>query len=194
MSKVKKIALASLLLSALVLSRLISIQTELLRTGIGFMPIVLCGILLGPWWCAGIAALGDVVGMTLFPKGVFFPGFTLSTFLAGLIYGFFLYNTKNNKQFLIHLIIASLLVTVFVNIGLNSLWLMITTKKASLAFIPARILANAIKLPLKIASIFLLKLFIDPLVKKFLLESKDTNEFIPPVEAKKQEYKVETNL
>jgi ECF transporter S component (folate family) len=195
MPKITKIVLASLLLSALVLSRLVSIQTEFLRTGIGYLPIVLSGILLGPWWCAGIAALGDVIGMMLFPKGVFFPGFTLSTFLAGLIYGYFLHNTKSNKSFLIRLVIAVTLVSAFVNVGLNSLWLIITVKKASIAIIPARAIANLVKIPLKVASIFALKLAIDPLVKKFLLKNRDGSAFIPlPEGAKepKQETKTET--
>ena len=45
---------------------------------------------------AGVAyALGDLLGMMIFPNGSYFPGFTLTAFLTGVIYG--LYYTENQK-------------------------------------------------------------------------------------------------
>jgi ECF transporter S component (folate family) len=182
MSKVNKLVLASLLLAILiVVERLVSVQTQFLRISFAYVPIMLCAILLGPAWSAGIAALGDVIGALLFPKGAFFPGFTLSALLTGLIHGLFLYNTKNNKQFLLRVILSTFTVLVFIHIGLTSLWLVIMYKKAFIAFASARVISAAILIPIEAGTIFLLKVFLDPAIKKFLVSSKNTDDDpIPP--------------
>jgi ECF transporter S component (folate family) len=176
MSKVKKLVLASLLLAILIIvERLVSIQTQFLRISFAYVPIMLCAILLGPAWSTGMAALGDLIGALLFPKGAFFPGFTLSALLTGLIHGLLLYNTKNNRQFLWRIIASTFLVLVFIHIGLTSLWLMIMYKKAFIAFASPRIIAAVILLPVEVGTIFLLKVFLDPVIKTFLASEKDTD-------------------
>jgi ECF transporter S component (folate family) len=189
MSKVKKLVLASLLLAILiVVERLISIQTQFLRISFAYVPIMLCAILLGPAWSAGVAALGDVIGALLFPKGAFFPGFTLSALLTGLIHGLLLYNTKDNRQFLLRVIISTFTVLVFIHIGLTSLWLVIMYKRAFIAFASARVIAAAILFPIEAGTIFLLKVFLDPAIKKFLVSSKDTDDgyYPPPVDENRE--------
>jgi ECF transporter S component (folate family) len=168
MSKVNKLVLASLLLAILiVLERLVSIQTQFLRISFAYVPIMLGAILLGPAWSSGIAALGDVIGALFLPKGAFFPGFTLSALLTGLIHGLFLYNTKNNRQFLVRLIISTFTVLVFVHIGLTSLWLVIMYKRAFLAFASTRVIAALILLPIEVGTVFFLKQFLEPVTKRF---------------------------
>ena len=44
-----------------------------------------------------------------------------------------------------------LLVTIFCNLGLNSIWVYMMTQKAFAAFMPLRILKNMISLPLNTA-------------------------------------------
>jgi ECF transporter S component (folate family) len=183
MSKVKKLVLASLLLAILiVVERLVSVQTQFLRISFAYVPIMLCAVMLGPAWSAGVATLGDLIGMMLFPKSAFFPGFTLSAFLTGLIHGLLLYNTKNNKQFLRRVIISTFTVMVFIHIGLTSLWLVIMYKKAFIAFASARIFSALILLPVEAGTIYLLKVFLDPAIKKFLVSNKDTEDgdYPPP--------------
>jgi ECF transporter S component (folate family) len=183
MSKIKKLVLASLLLAILiVVERLVSVQTQFLRISFAYVPIMLCAILLGPAWSAGVAALGDVIGALLFPKGAFFPGFTLSALLTGLIHGLFLYNTKNNRQFLLRVILSTLTVLIFVHTGLTSLWLVIMYKKAFLAFASTRIISALILIPIEAGTIFFLKVFLDPAIKKFHASIKDAEDetYIPP--------------
>jgi ECF transporter S component (folate family) len=183
MSKIKKLVLASLLLAILiVVERLVSVQTQFLRISFAYVPIMLCAILLGPAWSAGVAALGDVIGMLLFPKSAFFPGFTLSALLTGLIHGLFLYNTKDNRQFLLRVILSTLTVLIFVHTGLTSLWLVIMYKKAFLAFASTRIISALILIPIEAGTIFFLKVFLDPAIKKFQASLKDEEDetYIPP--------------
>ena len=83
----KLIVSAQLLALDVVLTRLLAINTPLMKIGLGFAAVALCAILYGPWWAALVAALGDLVGALLFPTGAFFPGFTLVAVVGGLIYG-----------------------------------------------------------------------------------------------------------
>lgn len=170
MPKVKKLVLASLLLAILiVVERLVSFQTPVLRISFAYVPIILSAILLGPLWSTLIAGVGDIIGALLFPKGVFFPGFTLSALLTGLVYGLLLYNTKSNRAFLVRLLISNFLVLLSIHIGLTSLWVAITVGKAFLIIAPTRIISAAILFPIEVSTIYLLKRFLEKSINKYLL-------------------------
>ena len=97
MSKSKKIILSAFLLALLiVLSRFASIQTQLLVISTSFIPIMMSAIWLGFKYSTVIAGLGDLIGALLFPFGSYFPGFTISAAISGLIYFIFFY--YNNKK------------------------------------------------------------------------------------------------
>ena len=51
----------------------------------GFVPIALAGALMGPIPAAVVGGLGDFLGAHLFPAGAYFPGFTLTNVLVGLV-------------------------------------------------------------------------------------------------------------
>jgi ECF transporter S component (folate family) len=177
MPKVKKVVLAGLLLAILIVfQRYVSLQTQFLRVSFAYVPFILMGSFLGPVWGAVIGAAEDILGMLLMPKGPYFPGFTLSALLTGLIYGVFLYNRPDNKSYLIRLIISVCVVTAFIHIGLTTLWLSIMYKQAFLALMPPRILANVIQIPIQIGSMFAIKIFLDKPVKKYLLDDYADSE------------------
>ena len=161
MSKIKKIILAGLLLATtIVLSRFLSIKTPILVISFSFIPVMLSGILLGPWWTMFIAGLADLIGALLFPFGAYFVGYTITALLMGFIYGIFL-QRKNNpttKKLLINLILSCLIVLVCCNGILNSLWIYITSKKAIFAILPTRILKQIIMLPIQVIVIYSLDL------------------------------------
>ena len=117
---------------------------------------MLAGIILGWKYSLVIAALTDLIGALLFPFGSYFVGYTISSALTGLVYGLLLYNKgefKVDKKFMIHLIIAILIVCVFINGGLNTLWLVLTSKKAFLAILPTRVLKQLLMIPIMFATI-----------------------------------------
>lgn len=136
----------------LILSRFIAIQTPITRITFGFLPSALIGIMFGPW-TAGIAgALTDIVGTVLFSRGgPFFIGFTLSAFLGSFFYGLFLHK----KEVTLWRVIAAVLVnTLFVNLTLNTLWLVLMFEEAWMAILPVRILQNAVVAPVRVALIY----------------------------------------
>jgi ECF transporter S component (folate family) len=76
----------------IILTRLASIRlilggVEYIRIGFGVLPLLFCGILLGPrkGMIAGI--LGDLIGYQINPSGIFLPQFTLIAGLTGLLPG-----------------------------------------------------------------------------------------------------------
>lgn len=124
-----KISLRRLTVSALlialdvVFTRVLAINTPLMKIGLGFAAVALSAMLYGPLWAALTAALGDLVGALLFPTGPFFPGFTLTAALTGLIFGYFLYLREKSwlraflaaltNCFLVTLVLNTLMIAVF---------------------------------------------------------------------------------
>ena len=117
------VTLALLIAMNVILTRFFGIQTPISQIYFSFVPVVLAALLYGPLPAALVGAVGDVLGAVLFPAGAYFPGFTLTSALGGLIYGLFLYK---KPAALWRSVSAVLIITVFLNMGLNTLWLWIT--------------------------------------------------------------------
>lgn len=200
MSKLKKVILAALLLATtVVLSRFLSIKTPIIVISFSYLPIMLSAILLGPFYSTLIAALSDLIGALLFPFGAYFFGYTLSSALAGLIYGLLLYKGKkefSNKNFIIRLIVSTLLVIVVCNTLLNTLWIYITTKKALVAILPTRLLKQLIMLPIQVVSVFFVDLGLKKIYPNFFERENDEEDEQPQNDENVNENKhnLENNL
>ncbi len=130
----------------IILTRFVAIETPIVRIGFGFLPVAIIAMLYGPWIAGTAAAMTDFMGIILFPKvALYFPGFTLSAFLIGVIYGLVLYKKPKTLE---RVIIAVLLTTLFVNLGLNTLWLKIILDKAIYVIFPARVVQSLILAPI----------------------------------------------
>lgn len=135
----------------IILTRFLSIQTPFVRIGFTFLPIALSAMMFGPWISGVTAALADVLGMMLFSSGMpFFPGFTASAFLTGVIYGIFLYKKQKNLK---NISLAVLLVSVVITLGLDTLWLWMLTGDGILVLLPARVLKFIVMVPVQIMMI-----------------------------------------
>lgn len=153
MNNTQKIVVIGLLISCqIVLTRFFSIQTPVLRIGFGFLPLAVSAIIFGPITGGIIAAVSDVLGMMLFPNGVYFPGFTVSAFLSGVIYGMFLHNRNNNL--LVCVVISSLLVSTLVDVVLNTIWLSMLIGKSIMILIIPRLIIRLAVVPISIILIY----------------------------------------
>ena len=95
MSNTKKLVMMSFLISlTIVLARFLAIQNDILRISLEFLPIMVAAVLFGPVAGGLVGAIADLIGATLFPAGTFFPGFTISAFITGFIYGMFFYKKQ----------------------------------------------------------------------------------------------------
>lgn len=178
MSRNKKIILTAVLLSMLiVLSRFLSIKTAITKISFAFVPTMLCAIWLGPKWTVLLNVLGDLIGATFFPTGPYFVGWTISTAVAGFIYGIILYKKEkdayNDLQFVIRLTVSTVLVAVIVNMGLGNLWTSITNGKAFIAIFLSRLPKHLIMIPIHIIVIFALEKILRVPFDKYVRSNDD---------------------
>lgn len=150
----KNLVMVSMILALqIVMTRFLSITTPIARIGFSFIAVALNAALFGPWVAGITGILADLIGMMLFPAGAYFPGFTVTAFLSGFIYGLFLYreNIKIN-----HVAIAVILVSLICNLGLNTLWLSMMQGKAWMVLLPPRVAKELILIVVRIITINLI--------------------------------------
>ena len=128
----------------IVLSKIVSINISFLRIGFGFLPIAVLAIIYGAWWSGLAYAIGDVIGGFLFPTGAFFPGFTLTSFLTGVIFGLVL---KGKKVTFGRALLASALVCVLCNLLLNTYWLTFIIGKGFKVLLASRAIKELVAIP-----------------------------------------------
>jgi len=159
----KLIVSAELLALDVVLTRLLAINTPLMKIGLGFAAVALCAVLYGPWWASLVAALGDLVGALLFPTGAFFPGFTLTAACTGLIFGLCLY--RRGKSFLWPAL-AAVLNVVLVSFLLNTAMISYISGSSYTTLLKARAVQLTVMLPVQLAVLVFLSR--SAIIKKLL--------------------------
>lgn len=146
-----------------VLAFALSLQiTPSMRISVSFLANVIIGALFGPVIGFVSAAAGDLIQFVIKPTGAFFPGWTLSAALAGMIYGFFFYKRlpagkkagRNvvvaDLRFLLRCIIAITIDMLLVNILLGTYWCSLMYGKGFWFYLSARFVKNVVQLPINI--------------------------------------------
>ncbi len=124
-----------------------------LRISFGEIPIYLSGILFGPLAGAAAGGISDLVGVAV--AGIdFFPGFTLSAALSGLVPGLFLY--AGRKRPTLGRLLGVLILTGFLVTLLNTYWIYLLYRAGIVAMLPPRLISRAIMIPLHTGIIWLL--------------------------------------
>ena len=116
------VSVALLIALQVVLSRFLSIQLWNLKIGFSFVPVIIAARLFGPLYSILVYAVGDIIGTFLFPTGPYFPGFTLTAVVSGLIFGLFL----QKKSTPIKIISASVLNQLICSLLMNTFWISYT--------------------------------------------------------------------
>lgn len=148
LKNLKTLAMASMLLAIAVVLGFYTLQlTEFIKIGFAYIANELAGMMFGPVVGSLIGGLADVLKYLVNPTGPFFPGFTISGFLGGLIYGIVLYKKPLSIK---RVIVANALVTVLINLLLNTYWLTLLYGNAFMALFPARIIKQLVMLPIEV--------------------------------------------
>ena len=126
---------------------------EQLRITFTFVPVALAGWLFGIVPAVIVGAVGDILGCTLFPQGAYFFGYTLTSMLSGLIFGLFLYK-REGKKLILYVIIAKFLVSLLLNVGLNSYWATFFVPKSFFVIAGGKLIKNALMLPVEIIVLY----------------------------------------
>lgn len=143
------LTLGILLAMEIILSRFFSISAWNMKIGFNFVPIAVAAILFGPIAGGTVAALGDFVGAILFPIGAYFPGFTLTAFLDGIILGAFLHR----KQTVVRVLSAVAANQLVLGLLINTLWISILYGCSYTVLLTTRILQCAVLLPVQFLTI-----------------------------------------
>ena len=141
--------MALLIALEVVLSRFLSISAWNVKIGFSFVPLVIAAILLGPLAAGLVGAFGDFIGALLFPIGAYFPGFTLTAFLTGLVFGLFLHRKQDLGRCLAAVGINQFVLSLLV----NTLWISVLYGSPYLPLLATRLIQSAVLTAVQLACI-----------------------------------------
>lgn len=116
------------------------------RLSLTFIPVAAAAYLIGPVGSVAVGVCGDLFSCLLFPSGQYFPGFTVSAALVGLIYGLFF---DADGKMRLRSFLANAAVVLLVYIVLNTFWLAVLYKKAFIVYLVSRTVKNLIVFPVQ---------------------------------------------
>ena len=148
----------------IVLSRFLSLNAWNLKIGFSFVPVALAGMLFGPLAGGIVGALGDFLGAVLFPIGPYFPGFTLTAFLTGVVFGLFLRKKRTALSVLGSVAVNQLLLSLL----LNTLWISVLYGSPYLPLLTTRVVQCAILAPVQFVVLLLLGKALDKYERRLL--------------------------
>lgn len=138
-SKVREIVFMGIMVAIDVVAvRFLSIETPAMRIGFGFVANLIAGMYLGPARAGIVGVAADLLGFTLFGKGIFFPGFTVSALVQGLLAGYFLEGKKSAN--VARVITYAVISTVLVDTLMNTTWLVMMLHDGDFSYFMFRLI------------------------------------------------------
>lgn len=130
---------------AIVLNFVASIQLgPYIRIGFSGIPNRIVDFIFGPIVGGIFGGMLDILKYFTKPTGPFFFGFTFNAIISSLIYGSFLYNKPIKIS---RIVLCEILIKLFINCGLTTLWLAIMYNKGFMVLLPARFIKEMIMIP-----------------------------------------------
>ena len=123
----KLCCLGVLIAMQVVLARFLVIPVgDMMRFSTSFIPVVIAARLFGPLGGMAVYGLGDLVGAIVFPTGgAFFPGYTITAAVVGIIFGIFLKPVKGEEtrlQLNLKVVFSVLCTQLIGSFLMNSYW------------------------------------------------------------------------
>lgn len=145
LKNVKTLTLSGMFIALSVILGFLNLPiNQFIEIRFGSLMLAVSGMLLGPGISSVIGALSDIIAFIVKPTGPFFPGFTISAAISGIIFGFLLHK----KEITIwRIFFAECIHTLIVGFILNSLWLSILYGNGFIAVVSSRALKEIIMLP-----------------------------------------------
>ncbi len=120
--------LFKLVLTAVLVAMNVVLERLLLRYQVwdidisfGFVVVCFAAAFLGTPYAVAVAGFGDLIGSLLFPFGPYFPGFTLTNCVYGLILAEFIFKNATPLKCVLGVAVAKIICSV----ALNTLWISI---------------------------------------------------------------------
>lgn len=151
---IRTIALCGLFAALAFILESFSIQvTNYIKIGFSGLPNEMVDFLFGPVVGCLFAAAMDVFKWAVHPTGPWFFGYTLNAFLAGLIYGAFLYKKPVRIW---RILVAKLMVAMLINVALGTLWSSMLYGNVFLVILPPRFIKNLVMWPINSLVLYVL--------------------------------------
>lgn len=165
LKSVKNLVIASLLITMKLILDLFTIQlNQALHLSFEFLPFASLSMLFGPVAGAMSGGLSDIINYIINPKGAFFPGFTISAMVSGIIYGIAFYKKEISVK---RCIFAEIAIVVIVDILLNTLWLSLLYGKGFFVLLPMRIIKNVVMIPINVAMMYFVLKLVDRIKEQY---------------------------
>ncbi len=162
-NKSRRIAYAALLTAiSIIFTRVLGTTVPIggalaLRLSFGEIPIIFSGLLLGPVFGGATGFMADIIGYLINPMGgAYFPGFTVSAMLTGMIPGLFALLRQREEWTWLSLLGVITITDLIANIFLNTYWLTLYFDKPFLVFLPTRIITRFVLIPVYVMIINML--------------------------------------
>ncbi len=136
----------------IVISRFLSIPLWNMKFSFAFLTVALAARYCGIWGAVAVNGIGDFLGAILFPTGAYFPGFTLTAAIVGLIMGIYI----SKKCSFARVVLCTVTHQVLCTLLLNTLWISIVYKTPFDAQFIARLPQAGIMTVLQIIVLYLI--------------------------------------
>ena len=141
----QRLTISAMLLAISVILGLFKIPlSQVSEIRLQFLPVAMDGMLFGPLYGGIVGALSDILSYIVRPTGPFFPGFTISAAVQGVIYGLFLRRSSGMGR----IIIAQAVDSIIVSLILVPVWLMMLYGNAFIPLFIARLPKVLIMFPI----------------------------------------------
>lgn len=166
---VRTLTLSALLVALEVVLSKISIgDPNLFKISLEFIGTALIGYMAGPWLGGALMVVNDLIGNTVFNSGnIFFPGFTFSAMISGIIAGMFLYQQKITWQ---RIFLYEFIQIGISNVFFNTLWIYLLNMTSShhmswMALLIARLPKEIITWPIEALTLIVVLKAVERILK-----------------------------
>ena len=161
--KIKKLVILSLLIAMeVILSRFLSISAWNIKLGFAFVPLAVAAMLHGPLAGGIVGASADLIGAILFPSGAFFPGFTATAFLRGVVLGLCLYKGQSAHRIAMAVGINQVIFSLII----NTLWISILYGSPYVPLLGTRVLQSILMIVVQFVVISAMAKLMKPVFTK----------------------------
>ncbi len=131
-----KIILTAILIALnVILERLLAYSVWNQTISLGFVVVAFAAAFLGTPYAVAVAGFGDIIGSILLPFGAYFPGFTATNCIYGLILAEFIYKNATPLNCVLSVVVTKIVCS----LTLNTLWVSILYRSGVDAFLPVLI-------------------------------------------------------
>lgn len=147
-----------------------------LNLTISFIPRAVAAMVGGPVVGLLFGFAEDILGWVIDPKGPFFPGYTLDTMLAMLVYAMCFYRQRLTIW---RIVLAKVITNYPISVGLGVLWNSILSGKGYIPLMITSLIKNTAYLPLQILLLVIVFQALIPALQKIHLMPDEIPAQIP---------------